>query len=382
VNRSGGTQSMRPSNGEDRTHVPGGDILSEDAFRRMICLERKRTERSRKPFVLMLVDTGDTIATDRNGHVLLQILHALAFATRETDVRGWYTRDLAVGVMFTEITLDDKKQILSTMLERVNEALRHHLTFEQFNQIKLSFHLFPEDWDHQSPEGPQNRALYPDLAAGDVRKPSRMMKRAMDIVGSFLALLVFSPLFFLISTLVKLTSKGPVLFRQQRVGQYGKPFTFLKFRSMYVNNDAEQHKTYVKQLIAGQAVRNGTSEGSKGVFKIVDDPRVTRIGKFLRRTSLDELPQFWNVLAGDMSLVGPRPPITYEVEAYDLWHRRRLLEAKPGITGLWQVNGRSKVEFDEMVRLDLQYAKTWSPWLDIKILARTPKAMVAGEGAY
>jgi exopolysaccharide biosynthesis polyprenyl glycosylphosphotransferase len=382
VNRSGGTQTMRPLNGEDRAHVPGGDILSEDAFRRMICLERKRTERSRKPFVLMLVDTGDTIATNRNGHVLLQILHALAFATRETDVRGWYTRDLAVGVMFTEITLDDKKQILSTMLERVNEALRHHLTFEQFNQIKLSFHLFPEDWDHQSPEGPQNRALYPDLAAGDVRKASRMMKRAMDILGSFLALLVFSPFFFLISTLVKLTSGGPVLFRQQRIGQYGKPFTFLKFRSMYVNNDAAQHKAYVKQLIAGQAVRNGTSEVSKGVFKIVDDPRVTRIGKFLRRTSLDELPQFWNVLIGDMSLVGPRPPITYEVEAYDLWHRRRLLEAKPGITGLWQVNGRSRVEFDDMVRLDLQYAKTWSPWLDIKILARTPKAMVVGEGAY
>lgn len=382
MSRSSATQKMQSSVVEDRTAVPGGDILSEEAFRKMICLERKRTERSRKPFVLMLVDTGDSIATDRNGHVLLQILHALAFATRETDVRGWYTRNLAVGVMFTEITLDDKKQILSTMLDRVNEALRHHLTFEQFNQIKLSFHLFPEDWDHQSPEGPQNRALYPDLAAGEARKPSRMMKRAMDLTGSFLLLLVFSPLFFLIAVLVKLTSKGPVLFRQQRIGQFGKPFTFLKFRSMYVNNDARHHETYVKQLIAGRAVRNGTNEASQGVFKLIDDPRVTRVGKFLRRTSLDELPQFFNVLIGDMSLVGPRPPIDYEVEAYDLWHRRRLLEAKPGITGLWQVNGRSRVEFDEMVRLDLQYAKTWSPWLDVKILARTPKAMVAGEGAY
>ena len=115
---------------------------------------------------------------------------------------------------------------------------------------------------------------------------------------------------------------------------------------------------------------------------LTDDPRITEIGKFLRRTSLDELPQFFNVLIGEMSLVGPRPPISYEVEAYDLWHRRRLLEAKPGITGLWQVNGRCRVEFDEMVRLDLQYAKTWSPWLDVKILARTPKAMVVGEGAY
>jgi exopolysaccharide biosynthesis polyprenyl glycosylphosphotransferase len=382
VNRSRATETLsRPVSG-DRTAVPGGDILSEETFRKMICLERKRTERSRKPFVLMLVDTGDNVATDRNGKVLLQILHALAFATRETDVRGWYTRNLAVGVMFTEITLDDKKQILSTMLDRVNEALRHHLTFEQFSQIKLSFHLFPEDWDHQTPDGPSNRALYPDLANVDVRKSSRMMKRGMDIAGSLMALLIFSPLFVMIALLIKLTSKGPMLFRQDRIGQYGKSFSFLKFRSMYVNNDASKHQEYVKQLIAGQAARKGGDGLSEGVFKLTDDPRITRVGKFLRRTSLDELPQFFNVLIGDMSLVGPRPPIAYEVEAYDLWHRRRLLEAKPGITGLWQVNGRSRVEFDEMVRLDLQYAKTWSPWLDLKILARTPKAMVAGEGAY
>jgi len=382
VNRLRATEALSSTVTKDRTSVPGGDILSEESFRKTICLERKRTERSRKPFVLMLVDTGDTLASERNGKVLLQILHALAFATRETDVRGWYTRNLAVGVMFTEITLDDKKQILSTMLDRVNEALRHHLTFEQFSQIKLSFHLFPEDWDHQTPDGPSNRALYPDLASGDGRKSSRMMKRAMDVTGSLAALLIFSPLFLVIAALVKLTSKGPVLFRQVRVGQFGKPFTFLKFRSMYVNNDASKHQEYVKQLIAGQADRKGGDGASEGVFKLTDDPRITEIGKFLRRTSLDELPQFFNVLIGEMSLVGPRPPISYEVEAYDLWHRRRLLEAKPGITGLWQVNGRCRVEFDEMVRLDLQYAKTWSPWLDVKILARTPKAMVVGEGAY
>ena len=382
MNRLRATEALSSTVTKDRTSVPGGDILSEESFRKTICLERKRTERSRKPFVLMLVDTGDTLASERNGKVLLQILHALAFATRETDVRGWYTRNLAVGVMFTEITLDEKKQILSTMLDRVNEALRHHLTFEQFSQIKLSFHLFPEDWDHQTPDGPSNRALYPDLASGDGRKSSRMMKRAMDVTGSLAALLIFSPLFLVIAALVKLTSKGPVLFRQVRVGQFGKPFTFLKFRSMYVNNDASKHQEYVKQLIAGQADRKGGDGASEGVFKLTDDPRITEIGKFLRRTSLDELPQFFNVLIGEMSLVGPRPPISYEVEAYDLWHRRRLLEAKPGITGLWQVNGRCRVEFDEMVRLDLQYAKTWSPWLDVKILARTPKAMVVGEGAY
>ena len=160
------------------------------------------------------------------------------------------------------------------------------------------------------------------------------------------------------------------------------PFVFLKFRSMYINNDASVHAKYVRELIAGQAERKASNGNGEGVYKLTGDARITTVGKFLRRTSLDELPQFLNVFMGQMSLVGPRPPIDYEVEAYDLWHRRRLLEAKPGITGLWQVNGRSRVKFDDMVRLDLTYARTWSPWLDFKILMRTPRAVVLGEGAY
>src|SRR6266704_7217606 len=139
---------------------------------------------------------------------------------------------------------------------------------------------------------------------------------------------------------------------------------------------------YVKRFIAG-AVDAGVSDTQqhKAVYKITEDPRVTRVGRFLRKTSLDELPQFLNVLRGEMSLVGPRPPIPYELEVYDIWHRRRVLEAKPGITGLWQVNGRSRLKFDDMVRLDLQYAKKWSLWLDIKILLQTPWAVLFGDGA-
>ena len=125
-----------------------------------------------------------------------------------------------------------------------------------------------------------------------------------------------------------------------------------------------------------------SSGNGEGVYKLTNDRRVTRVGKFLRRTSLDELPQFLNVLEGDMSLVGPRPAIPYEVAAYETWHRRRVLEVKPGITGSWQVNGRSRVKFDEMVRLDLQYARSWSPWMDINILMRTPRAVIRGDGAY
>jgi lipopolysaccharide/colanic/teichoic acid biosynthesis glycosyltransferase len=150
---------------------------------------------------------------------------------------------------------------------------------------------------------------------------------------------------------------------------------------MHVRNDASTHKEYVRQLIAGKAEKHPSDGNEDGVYKITKDPRITTVGAFLRRSSLDELPQFINVLRGEMSLVGPRPPVPYEVEAYDLWHRRRVLEAKPGITGLWQVSGRSRIKFDDMVRLDLHYAQHWSPWLDLKIILRTPGVML-GEGAY
>jgi exopolysaccharide biosynthesis polyprenyl glycosylphosphotransferase len=211
---------------------------------------------------------------------------------------------------------------------------------------------------------------------------SNATKRAMDIVGSVLALFLFAPVLFTIALAIRLTSSGPVFFRQKRVGQSGEEFVFFKFRTMYVNNDSSVHQEYVKQLIAGRAERHPGSANGKGVYKLTTDSRITRVGRFLRRTSLDELPQLLNVLKGDMSLVGPRPAIAYEVEAYDTWHRRRIFEAKPGITGLWQVSGRSRVTFDDMVRLDLCYAKTWSPWMDLKILMRTPAAMFFGDGAY
>jgi len=184
-----------------------------------------------------------------------------------------------------------------------------------------------------------------------------------------------------IALAIRLSSKGPVLFKQERLGQFGKKFILLKFRSMRTDCDPRIHQEYVSQFIAGQ-VDSGSPSGDKTVFKIQADPRVTSVGRFLRKTSLDELPQFWNVLVGEMSLVGPRPPIPYEFTSYDLWHRRRVLEIKPGITGLWQVEGRSRTRFDDMVRLDLKYAQAWSIWLDVKILLQTPGAVLTGEGAH
>ena len=358
------------------------EVLSEETFHRMISLERKRSERSQRPFVLLLIDIGSNHpAGEKQGRVLLEMLFSLQGATRETDVTGWYTTNSVIGVMFTEIALDNNA-VLSTILSRIGAVVRDRLDNEQFGRIKFSFHVFPDDWDAQTPDRPSNPTLYPDLETRQKsNRVGRITKRLIDITGSLSLLAMLSPVFLIIAAAIKLNSRGPVLFRQKRIGEHGTPFTFLKFRSMYANNDSTEHKEYVRQLIAGQAEKKSAKGGGSGVFKLTNDPRITPVGRILRRSSLDELPQLINVLIGEMSLVGPRPPVPYEVEEYATWHRRRLLEAKPGITGLWQVHGRSRVEFDDMVRLDLQYARNCSPLLDLKILLQTPKAVMSGDGA-
>ena len=352
-------------------------LLAEEPFHRMIALERKRTERSGKPFLLMLLDGGDCLPSDRNGRVLGKILSALSLSTRETDVTGWYKDHSIVGVMFTDVSADDRESILGTMMSRVSETLRNNLSLEKFSQISMSMHVFPEDWDQDSTHG--NPILYPDFVnRNQAQKFGRIAKRWIDIVGSAAALILLSPVFLLVAALVQLSSEGPVFFKQPRLGQFGKTFTFLKFRSMYANNDRRIHQEFMKRVIKGH--HDGQVEGgSRAVYKMTNDPRITKVGWILRRTSLDELPQFINVLRGDMSLVGPRPPIAYECQEYDLWHRRRVLEVKPGITGLWQVRGRSRVRFDDMVRLDLQYVRTWSLWLDLQILWQTPRALFSDD---
>jgi lipopolysaccharide/colanic/teichoic acid biosynthesis glycosyltransferase len=283
--------------------------------------------------------------------------------------------------MFTALMLTDRDLILTTILNRISSMLRDELTFDQFNQVNLSFHFFPDDWDQSGPKGPTNVALYPDLMEpGNRKRTLLLVKRSIDVAVSGLGLAVLSPVFLGIAAAIKLTSKGPVLFRQERVGQYGRLFTVLKFRSMYTQNDNSVHKDFVMKLIRNEA-QPAHGEGA-GVYKLTNDRRITPIGKWLRRLSLDEFPQIINVLKGDMSLVGPRPAIPYELAAYQTWHRRRVLEAKPGITGLWQVTSRSSVKFDEMVRLDLRYATSWSLWLDLKILLMTPLAVIKGSGAY
>jgi len=206
---------------------------------------------------------------------------------------------------------------------------------------------------------------------------ARVVKRAFDLAAAALALVLLSPLWVLMALLIKLDSKGPVLYRQERVGMDGRIFLFLKFRTMRTGADDRIHREFQRQYIEGRPETN-LGDSVRPVYKLHDDPRVTRTGRWLRRTSLDELPQLLNVLRGDMSLVGPRPPIPYEVEAYALWHRKRL-DMKPGMTGLWQVSGRNRLSFDEMVRLDLFYIENWSLWLDLKIMLRTLPVLLRGE---
>ena len=205
---------------------------------------------------------------------------------------------------------------------------------------------------------------------------ARILKRAFDLTISALAIVLLLPLWLLIALLIKLDSKGPVFYTQERVGMDGRLFLLYKFRTMKTGADAEPHREYQRAFIAGRAEANLGNE-QKPTYKLLSDPRVTRVGRVLRRASLDEVPQLLNVLAGDMSVVGPRPPIPYEVEAYELWHRKRL-DMKPGLTGLWQVSGRNQLPFEEMVRLDLFYIENWSLLLDLKIIVRTGFVMLSG----
>ena len=366
---------------ENRSNALVG-FLSEAHFRKTLSRERKRSERSRKHLVLMLIDSK-SMKSKKTDALLEQIAVVLGASVRETDVAGWFEDNAVLGVIFTEFGDCAVGTAVKIIEAKITTELQRAFRASQLSSFQISFFAFQDGWDGNGHAKPVDTELYPDLFEVDKRKKlSLLIKRGMDLAGATFALLILSPVFVLLAILVKLTSKGPIFFRQQRVGRYGVPFQFLKFRSMYASTDAAIHKEYVKKFLGGkQAHAAGNDQGTL-TCKLTNDPRVTWIGKIMRRTSLDEIPQFWNVLEGKMSLVGPRPPIPYELETYDIWHRRRLLESRPGITGLWQVHGRSKTTFDEMVRLDLKYSRIWSPMLDVKILLQTPRAVFSGDGAY
>ena len=350
-------------------------VESEDNFLLRIAQECRRAERSRKRFVLVLVQ-----GIEQSQKGAKPMIAKIAPTTRAIDTIGWYETDVTLGILFIELGARNMEEASAKLRERVREALQ---ALPQSTQLEISAHIMPRDLNDgdNGNGGPDRVDPYLNPLSAPRMRVKIAMKRIIDFVGAASLLVLLAPVLAVIAIVVKLNSPGPVLFRQTRVGQRGKPFTLLKFRSMAVDNDSGVHENYVKDFIRGTAPRQVNEKGEE-VFKLTKDSRVTRMGRFLRMSSLDELPQIWNVLVGEMSLVGPRPPISYEVEWYDLWHQRRVLEVKPGITGLWQVNGRSRVGFDDMVRLDLQYASNWSLWLDVKILLKTPLAIIGDPGAH
>ena len=342
--------------------------VGQDAFLQMLRLERRRTERSSRPFVLVLI-SGEDLQETISSHWADDVVTALSACIRETDALGWYEQQAFLGLLMTEI-LDASPGTIEAIVQRISEALQGRVPSEIYCRLTLVVRVFPEDGE--------DRVFHPDHSRDDdSKKIDRSLKRVTDIAGSAIALLFCAPIFLVIAIAIKCTSEGPIFFCQNRVGRLGKEFCFYKFRTMSANNDPRIHREYVAKLIAGGA----DSSQTDGLYKLTDDPRITKVGGFLRRTSLDELPQFFNVLMNDMSLVGPRPPLPYEYERYQTWHKRRVWEFKPGITGLWQIEGRSRTTFDEMVRMDIRYAKIRSFWVDLRIMWQTPTAMFLGHGA-
>jgi lipopolysaccharide/colanic/teichoic acid biosynthesis glycosyltransferase len=359
--------SSAPHRGDDRPakqpraqSAHRGRILDAALFTTAVTREQKRVDRSDKAFAVLTVELTD----GRSAEFMQEAAAAISTGTRGGDIVGWLVQDEAIGVLLTEMRELDFAQLVGVE-SRIRRELATFVGAPDFRRFAVRLHV------HTSARRAARAARSPRARVYDV------LKRTLDFIGSISLLTVLSPLLLFIAAAVKLTSKGPVLFRQERVGQGMKSFQMLKFRTMRPDAGHAVHQAYVTQFIKG----GQESAAAPGVFKLTNDTRITSIGHFLRKTSFDELPQLWNVVVGDMSLVGPRPPIKYEVDQYKGWHLRRVLDAKPGLTGLWQVSGRSRTTFDEMVRLDLRYARSYSLWTDLKILLATPRAVIAGKGA-
>lgn len=209
------------------------------------------------------------------------------------------------------------------------------------------------------------------------------IKRIQDVIMALMAFILFAPLWLILALTIRLTSSGPAIHRQKNViGRYGKPFTLYKFRTMYVDHDDSLHKEAIARFVAGKPLDTVRKDGKEiAVYKLTHDPRVTSVGAILRKTGLDEIPQLFNVIKGELSIVGPRPPLDYEYESYTKRHKRRL-EVLPGISGLYQVTARSAVPFEKMIEIDLDYIQKRSYWFDLKIMMVTPWVLITGKGAY
>jgi exopolysaccharide biosynthesis polyprenyl glycosylphosphotransferase len=350
--------------------VDYSEVFYNSFFIDQLRLEKLRAQRakSRLSIILLTLDQGkEDRFIDR-----MTLLNTVRAKTRATDICGWVS-EKTLGILLPDTDEKGAKEIC--------EKLIH-----EHQDLPFSFRIstYPDHiFESLTKEGCIRPDAFP-FALEEIRGPSwieLLLKRGLDIAGAIIGILVFMPVMLMTALAIKATSPGPVIFRQPRLGKQGIPFMFYKFRSMHTNMDDRIHREYVQDLIKGNHEKVNQGDGEEPFFKIKSDPRITAVGKFIRKTSIDELPQFFNVLKGDMSLVGPRPPLAYEAEKYQAWHLRRILEMKPGITGLWQVEGRSKTDWDDTVRLDIRYIQNWSLLFDLKLLIKTVGEVVRGRGA-
>ena len=344
--------------------LPLGDVLPRRAFVKQLQNEQRRTDRSKVPFSIALFRFDMKNGDVEQVHELMALLRD---AKRETDILAYLREDLA-GLLLTDTDEQGAQGFVRKIAARARD--------KQFTTITKTYpgeHL--DSLMTEIEEPPYVQALE-TAVRGTYR-----LKRSLDIIGSIIAIVLLSPVMLLTALAVAATSPGPIILKQVRLGKKGLPFVFHKFRSMVANGDDRIHREYVTCLINGELAGINQGSATKPLYKIKCDPRVTGVGRIIRKTSIDELPQLFNVLKGEMSLVGPRPPLSYEAENYQSWHLRRILEATPGMTGLWQVEGRSHTSFDEMVRLDLRYIQSCSLLLDLKILIKTIAVVFRCDGA-
>lgn len=353
-----------------QVHQLERSALPKNLFLKELHREKRRSDRSLSPLSIVVYPIDDKKATKPRD--LASLLELLDGAKRETDILGHAGNDLiAVLCPYTDEQgiKEFARKIDAQMSELPFEAICATYPDQVFDTIASIVPARPE------------LARILDAPVAHAQSDGYALKRSLDLAGAIVALVLCAPLMLIAAVMVATTSRGPIIFKQQRLGQGGKPFTFYKFRSMVTNADDSVHREFVANLINAKEADAQSAEGGSAPYKLDNDPRVTRVGRFLRKTSIDELPQLFSVLKGDMTLVGPRPPIPYETALYQPWHLRRLVSVKPGITGLWQVAGRSSVTFNEMVRMDLRYIRDCSLMLDLEILLKTLVVVVTGKGA-
>jgi lipopolysaccharide/colanic/teichoic acid biosynthesis glycosyltransferase len=366
--------------------LPG--IQAQDDFARVLDRERGRSDRNSHGFSLVIYNVGAN--SGKNREIVGVLAEALVKRTRATDEAGWIDKE-RIGVLLPETYAEGARIFASHISEEFETremtpppcTIRTYPTQKGHGGGRRKTDKANTAEEAQSPAEikeavagrsaetiePQNKveakeeedAVFLVRSLCALRMP--FWKRAMDVAGAAFGILLVSPVLIFMAVFIKIVSPGPIFFRQERVGYLGRRFTMWKFRTMHVNNDVTKHQQYLKELIGGQAE-------DKPMVKQEDNPAIIPFGKYLRAASVDELPQLFNVLFGDMSLVGPRPPIPYEAEEYLRWHANRF-ETVPGMTGLWQVSGKNRLTFKEMIRLDIRYARNTSLWGDARILLKT-----------